>query len=215
MDVGHVQCLIDGLLTVLTIEQHEQAIQFIFGNAVVFSKSEFDIGWTQLVEHSIETADSKPVRQVLSRHPVAYLPQINEYVQQMQDNGIVEPRIGSEWVCNIVLVKKKDGALRDCNDYRDLNAVTTKAIYPLPHTDVCHNSLGWNLYFSSLDMRSGFWQVPVREEYLNKTCFVTCKGIFGFKVLPFDLCNAPSTGWLKIKYPTRQYAISSQPVVRF
>jgi len=88
-DDKHVQCMIDDLPTDLTVEQHEQAIRFIFGNAGVFSKSEFDIGWTQFVEHSIETADSKPVRQVLHRHPVAYLPLIDEYVQQMQDNGIV------------------------------------------------------------------------------------------------------------------------------
>ena len=61
MDVGHVQCLIDDLPTDLAIEQREQAIRFIFGNAGVFSKSEFDIEWTQFVEHSIETADSKPM----------------------------------------------------------------------------------------------------------------------------------------------------------
>jgi len=70
MDVGHVQCLIDDLPTDLTIEQREQAIQFIFGNAGVFSKSEFDIGQTELVEHSIETAASRPVQRALHRHPV-------------------------------------------------------------------------------------------------------------------------------------------------
>jgi len=127
------------------------------------------------------------------RHPVAYLPLIDDYVQQMQDNGIVEPRIGSEWVSNIVLVKKKDGALRYCIDYRGLNAVMTEANYPLPRIDACHDSLGGTLYFSSLDMRSGYWQVPVKEEDIDKTCFVTHKGLFGFKVLSFSLCNAPST----------------------
>jgi len=74
----------------------------------------------------------------------------------MQDNGIVEPRIGSKWVSNIVLVKKKDGALRYCIDYRGLNAVTTTANYPLPRIDTCHDSLGGKVYFSSLDMRSGY-----------------------------------------------------------
>ena len=158
-----------------------------------FSKSEFDIGMTQFVEHSIETADSRHVRQALYRHPIAYMPLIDDYVQQMQDNGIVEPRIGSEWLSNIVLARKKDGALRYCIDYRGLNAVTTKANYPLPRIDTCHDSLGGNFYFSSLDMRSGYWQGPVKEEDIDKTCFVTRKGIFGFKVLPFGLCNAPST----------------------
>jgi len=59
---------------------------------------------TQLVEHSIETLDSRPVCQALHQHPVAYLPLINNYAQEMQDNGIIEPRAGSEWVYNIVLV---------------------------------------------------------------------------------------------------------------
>ena len=63
----------------------------------------------------------------------------------------------------------------------------------MPRIDACHDSLGGNTYFSSLDMRSGYWQVPVREEDIDKTCFVTRKGIFGFRVLPFGLCNAPST----------------------
>jgi len=82
----------------------------------------------------------------------AFLPLIDNYVQKMQENGIVEPRIGSEWVSNIVLIRKKDGALRYCIDYRGLNAVTTKANYPLPRIDACHDSLGGNTNFSSLDM---------------------------------------------------------------
>ena len=145
------------------------------------------------MEHSTETADSRPVRQALHRHPIACLPLIDDYVQQMQDNGIVEPHIGSEWLSNIVLVRKKDGALRYCIDYRGLNAVMTKANYPLPRIDTCHDSLGGNFDFSSLDMHSGYWQVLVKEEDIGKTCFVTRKGIFGFKVLHFGLCNAPST----------------------
>jgi len=111
----------------------------------------------------------------------------------MQDNGIIEPRAGSEWVSKIVLVCKKNGSFRYCVDHRQLNAVTTKANYPLPRIDACHDSLVGNTYFSSLDMRSGYWQVSVKDEDIDKTCFVTRKGIFGFKVLPFGLCNAPSS----------------------
>jgi len=94
---------------------------------------------------------------------------------------------------NIVLVRKKDETLRYCIDYRGLNAVTMKVNYPLPHIDACHDSFRGNTYFSSLDMHSGYWQVPVSEQYINKTCFVTQKDIFGFRVLLFGLCNAPST----------------------
>jgi len=156
-EIEHIKCLFEGLPSELSPGHKEQVRAFLTRNAKVFSESEFDIGRTHLVEHKIETDDSKPVRQALRRHPVAYLPLIDEYVQGMQDSGIIEPRIGSEWVSNIMLVRKKDGALRYCIDYRGLNAVTTKANYPLPRIDACHDSLGGNTFFSSLDMRSGYW----------------------------------------------------------
>lgn len=70
--------------------------------------------------------------------------------------------------------------------------MTTKSNYPLPRIDACHDSLGGNSLFSSLDMRSGYWNVPVKDEDMDKTCFVTKKGVFGFRVLPFGLCNVPS-----------------------
>jgi len=128
------------------VKEKVRAKEFLTSNANVFSRGEFDIGRTHLLEHKIETNLSRPVRQALRRHPVAYLPQIDD--QEMQDNGIVEPRIGSKWVSNIVLVHKKGGALRYCIDYRGLNAVTTKANYPLPRIDACHDSLDGNTYFS-------------------------------------------------------------------
>jgi len=189
--VEHIECLFNELPKELSEKEKAQTKEFLTSNVDVFSRGEFDIDRTHLLEHKIETNLNRSVRQPLRRHRVAYLPQIDEYVQEMQDNGIVEPRIGSEWVSNIVLVRKKDGALRYCIDYRGLNAVTTKANYPLPRIDACHDSLGGNTYFSSLDMRSGYWLV--REEDIDKNCFVTRKGIFGFRVLPFGLCNAPTT----------------------
>jgi len=100
----HVQCIISKLPRELTSEQRNKAIEFICCNASAFSRSEFDLGRTHLVEHSIETVGSRPVRQALRRHPVSYLPQTNEYVQQLQDRGIVELRSGSELVSNMVLV---------------------------------------------------------------------------------------------------------------
>ena len=192
-EYAHVQCLIDGLPSTLTDEQCKEATCFIRNNADVFSKSEYDLGHTDLVEHQIDTGDSPPVRQALRRHPVAYLPLIDQHVSQMVENNIIEPRSGSEWISNVVLVRKKDGSLRYCIDYRGLNAVTQKANYPLPRIDACHDSLGGNTLFSCLDMRSSYWQVKVKDSDVDKTSFVTRKGIFGFKVLPFGLCNAPST----------------------
>ena len=85
---------------------------------------------------------------------------------------------------HVGLVRKKDGSLRYCIDYRGLNAVTQKANYPLPRIDACHDSLDGNTLFSCLDMRSSYWQVKVKDEHVDKTCFVTRKGIYGLRVLP-------------------------------
>jgi len=93
--IEHIECFLEGLPSELS-PGHEQIRAFLTRNSKVFSESEFDIGRTHLVEHKIETDDSRPVRQALRRHPVAYLPLIDDYVQEMQDSGIIEPRIGSE-----------------------------------------------------------------------------------------------------------------------
>ena len=95
----------------MTEQQKGGAGEFIRHNADVFSASEFDLGCTSLVEHTIELTTEKPVRQALRRHPVAYLPLTDEHVDRMLKNGIIEPMPGSEWTANIVLVRKKDGNL--------------------------------------------------------------------------------------------------------
>jgi len=79
------------------------------------------------------------------------MPLVNDYIQQVQDNGIVELRVGSERISNIVLVRKRDGSLHYCIDYRGLNAATLKANCPLPHINTFHDSLGGNT-FSSFDV---------------------------------------------------------------
>jgi len=115
VNMEHVQCLTSKLFSELTSQQRDKATEFIrcnanaFSGECPFSRSEFDPRRTHLVEHSIETVGSRhPVRQALRRHPVAYLLEIDDYVQQLQDHGIVEPRSGSEWISNIVLLRKKD-----------------------------------------------------------------------------------------------------------
>jgi len=114
---SHLDSLLNHLGDNLSSQQKDTVGQFIRKNADVFSASEFDLGCTGLLEHSIELNSNKPVRQALRRHPVAYLPLIDDYVDSMVENGIVEPIPGSEWMANIVLVRKKDGTLRYCVDY--------------------------------------------------------------------------------------------------
>ena len=169
----------------------EFAIKLIHANSDVFSKSEFDLGRTNLVPHRIDTGDNRPFKQQLRRHPMAHLDYIDAQVEKMLEADIVEP-CASPWSSNVTLAKKSDGSLRFCIDYRRLNDVTYKDSYPLPRIDTCLDVLGGSKYFSTLDLRSGFWQVTMDPRDSDKTAIVTRKGQFMFKVLSFGLANSPS-----------------------
>jgi hypothetical protein len=92
-----------------------------------------------------------------------------------------------------VLVKKKDGGIRFCCDYRSLNKVTIKDNYPLPLISEVLDTLGGYSYFSTLDALSGYWQIPLEEESKAKTAFITRDGLFEWEVMPFGVSNAPSS----------------------
>lgn len=81
----------------------------------------------------------------------------------------------------------------DCIDFRKLNSMTKKLAYPLPNTDDCIESLAGKRFFSTLDLASGFWQVPLTKEARQLTAFKTEDGLFEFVKMPFGLCNAPAT----------------------
>ena len=116
-----------------------------------------------------------------------------EQLEEMLDQGVVRPST-SPWASPVVMVKKKDGSLRFCVDYRKLNEVTEKDAHPLPRIDDTLESLSGARYFSTLDLKSGYWQGPIREEDKKKTAFCTSSGrLYEFNRLPFGLCNAPAT----------------------
>jgi hypothetical protein len=116
---------------------------------------------------------------------------IDKATKEMQEAKVIEPST-AEWASNLVVVTKKDGTARVCVDTRFLNNVTKRDCYPLPRIDTCLDSLGGSRYFSTLDLRSGFWQTEVAEQDRDKTTFITRSGAWRFCVLPFGLKNAPS-----------------------
>lgn len=113
-------------------------------------------------------------------------------INDMKKQGVIRPS-SSPWASPVVLVPKKNGQLRFCIDYRRLNAVTKKDVYPLPRIDDILDHLGKAKYFTSLDLASGHWQVKLAEESHQKSAFTTHCGLFEFIRMPFGLCNAPAT----------------------
>jgi hypothetical protein len=187
----HVQCIIDGLPSDLEPDQRREAIAFIQSHANAFSRDEFDIGRTPVLEHTIDTGDHKPIKQQLRRHPDAHLPLIDQHVEDMLKHDIIEPA-ASPWCSNVVLIRKSDNSLRFCVDYRLVNACTYRDNFPLARIDTCLEALGGAKFYSTMDLRSGYWQTLIKESDRDKTAFVTRKGQWRFKVLSFGLCNAPS-----------------------
>ena len=133
-----------------------------------------------------------PVKQALRRQPEKYLLEIDNQVKTMLKQGIIEPA-QSAWSSNVVMARKKDGSLRFCVDYRKLNELTVKDTYPLPLIQSCLGEVGKAKWFSTFDLRSGYHQVVMERKDADKTTFITRRGTYRFRVLPFGLCNAPAT----------------------
>ena len=111
---------------------------------------------------------------------------------KMLEQGIVKPS-GSPWASPVVLVAKKDSSMRFCVDYCRLNSITRMDTYPLPQVDDSLDLLSQTSHFSTLDLASGYWQVGMEASSQSKTAFCAHSGLYEFTVMPFGLCNAPTT----------------------
>lgn len=174
-------------------DAEQQAVKELLSKHLsVFSTGETDLGRTPLARHAIDTGDAKPIKLHPRRVPLHLQGECAEQIKQMQTNGIIQPSC-SPWAAPVVLVRKRDGGLRFCVDYRRLNEVTRKDAYPLPRIDDALDSLHRACWFSTLDLASGYWQLEIDPDDRPKTAFITRQGLFEFNVLSFGLCNAPST----------------------
>ena len=183
----HVKDLFERSARNLSIAQQEDLRLLLLENADLFSKSSDDLGHTDMVRHKIDTGDSMPIRQPPRRLPLAQKEDADKAVQDMSSQGLIEPS-ESPWASPIVLVRKKDGSLKFCVDYRALNSITRKDSYPLPQIDDTLDTLAGMTWFFTLDLKSGYWQVEMDPQDKEKTAFTTGRGLWHFKVMPFGLC---------------------------
>ena len=166
--------------------------KFLQENRDLFACSGDPLGSTGVVKHTIDTGDARPIRQHPRRLPFHSKLEAQKELEDMLEQGVVSPS-DSAWASPVVLVKKKDGTLRFCIDYRKMNNVTRKDAFPLPRIDDSLDALSGSKWFSTLDLKSGYWQVEMDPKDKSKTAFSMGSGLYEFNVMPFGLCNAPAT----------------------
>ncbi|WVZ97636.1 hypothetical protein U9M48_043153, partial [Paspalum notatum var. saurae] len=145
------------------------------------------------VEFRIELVPrTAPISKRSYRKALDELKELKTQLQRQLDKGFIRPS-SSPWGCPALFVEKKDqGGKRLCVDYRPLNAVTVKNKYPLPHNDILFDQLAGARVFSKIDLRSGYYQIKIREEDVPKTAFSTRYGLYEYLVMSFGLTNAPA-----------------------
>ncbi|XP_052193963.1 uncharacterized protein LOC127802285 [Diospyros lotus] len=121
----------------------------------------------------------------------AELRELKTQLQELLDKGFIRPSM-SPWGAPVLFVKKKDGSLRMCVDYRQLNKITIKNKYPLPRIEELFDQLQGAKVFSKIDLRSGYYQLRIKVEDVPKTAFHSRYGHYEFLVMPFGLINAPA-----------------------
>ncbi|GJY57319.1 putative reverse transcriptase domain-containing protein [Tanacetum coccineum] len=147
---------------------------------------------TRQVEFHIDLVPgAAPVARAPYRLAPSEMKELADQLQELSDKGFIRPS-SSPWGAPVLFIKKKDGSLWMCIDYRELNKLTVKNRYPQPRIDDLFDQLQRSSVYSKMDLRSGYHQLRVREEYISKTAFRTRYGHYEFQVMPFGLTNAPA-----------------------
>lgn len=174
----------------LTAEQRQQVLDLLY---------EYDDLWrgercgkVVEVEHRIRLLTDRPIvarpRPITAEQKQIVITEVNK----MLDNGIIRPS-NSPYASEVVLVPKKTGDWRFCVDFRALNKTTIKDKYPLPRISDLINAIKGSRYFAALDLRSGYWQIPMEKSSIKYTAFRCFLGLYEFLFMPFGLTNAPAT----------------------
>ena len=159
----------------------------------LFALEKNDLGHTTKVKHKIQLNDYTPFKERYRRVPPHLYEEVQKHLKEMVEIGAIR-KSSSPWASAVVLVRKKDGSLRFCIDLRHLNNRTIKDAYSLPRIEETLDCLNGAKIFTSLDLKSGYWQVEMEEESKPLTAFtVGPLGFFECERMPFGLTNAPAT----------------------
>ena len=180
-----------GTLT-LSTEQQEKLISMLLKYPHVLSTGDNDVGVAHNITHTIELETDKPVRIPVRRFQGPIAQEIEKECTNLLEGGIIQPS-KSPYSAPVVPVRKPDGALRLCIDYRKLNSVTKGDSFPLPNLiDMIYNMHG-NTLFTTIDLIKGYYQVAMDEESIEKTAFSTPFGQYEYLKMPFGVKNGPAT----------------------
>ena len=177
------------------MEQAEKAHGLLQEYHDIFSLEKHDMGHTKATKHKVvrKDPDTPAFKECFHRIPPPQVDEVREHLKLMLDAGVVRPS-NSPWCNTVVFVRKKDGSLCFCIDFRRLNALTVKDSHPLPRICETLESLAGAAHYLTFDLNSGFWQVPMDKESKQYTAFTLgSMGLYEYKIMPFGLCNALPT----------------------
>ena len=179
--------------SIISEEQQDMAEAVFEKWQSVFSRGPLDLGRTDLIRHEIKLSDETPFKEPVRRISPALFDEVREHIAEMLEAEAIRPS-KSPYSSNVVVVRKKDGTIRLCIDYRKLNLRTIGDAYPIPRIEDSLHLLVGSRYFTKLDLKAGYWQVELKEEDKAKTAFhVGNLGFYECNRMPFGLCNAPAT----------------------
>jgi len=158
----------------------------------IFAVDKNDFGQMVDTVHSIDVGDAKPFRSRPYRKSQVEEQAVSKELSSLLSAGLLTPS-KSPWASPLLLIRKKDGGHRIVMDYRKLNSLTKKDLYPIPCIDDTLKRLGGSQYFSAMDLASGYWQIELSKEDCEKCALITSEGLFEPTRMPQGLCNAPAT----------------------
>ena len=174
-------------------EDQEKVKELFREYGQLFALDDLDLGHTSIVKHKIELDGHKPFKDRYQWILPHQYEEVRKHLNEMLEIGVIQ-KSNSPWVSAVVLVRKKDGSLRFCIDLWKLNARTIKDTYSLPRIEETLDCLGGSIIFTSLDLKSGYWQVEMDEASKPLTAFtVGPLGFYECERMPFGLTNAPAT----------------------